>query len=99
MFDDTRSTVSGVYPRSLSEEVVEIAKYRTGRREALKWAGNLRFLAYDDTADDLESPRNQQCTRCAKLGDIREAKEAGKIIEIDHRMQHLLDWRCSKDSK
>jgi hypothetical protein len=80
MFDDTRSANSGTYPRSISEEVVKIAEYRTGRREALRWARNLRFLAYDDSSDETKLPRKQQCTRCAKLGDLREAKE----IEVDH---------------
>ena len=82
MFDDTRSAISGTYSHSLSEEVVDIAKHRTGRREALRWASNLRFLAFDDAADDSNLLRKQQCSRCAKLGDLRDAKE--HQIEVDH---------------
>jgi hypothetical protein len=84
MIDDTRDPTSSATRHSLSTEVLEIAKYRTGRKEALKWARNLRFLAFDDTADEdntligkkPEGNRGQQkCTRCFIRGDLNDIKD------------------------
>lgn len=67
MIDDTQETVSPNYPSSLSQEVLRITKYRTDRHDALDWAKNLRFLAFDDSSYDStlgELPRRQECSYC-----------------------------------
>ncbi|KAH6715572.1 heterokaryon incompatibility protein-domain-containing protein [Leptodontidium sp. MPI-SDFR-AT-0119] len=65
MIDDTRESSDVEYSYSLSAEIVEISKYRTDRNDALQWARNLRFLAYDDSFDDdTQKKRRQECAVC-----------------------------------
>ncbi|PVH81654.1 hypothetical protein DL98DRAFT_571010 [Cadophora sp. DSE1049] len=88
MIDDTQNPSGVEYPYSLSAEIVEISKHQTDRNDALQWARNLRFLAYDDSYDDEIQKRQQNCAVCHATLKVKPLEQRD-ILE--HKLHHVCD--------